>query len=54
MKSSFRDRLGFFLERFWFAHRWLYEPDGDVTHGTYVGQKRYLNKINGHVVIKEK
>lgn len=54
MKPSPRDRLGFFLERFKFLHRWLLERDGEVRYGIYAGQKRYINRINGHVVIKEK
>ncbi|QAY16872.1 hypothetical protein SEA_EXIGUO_51 [Gordonia phage Exiguo] len=54
MPYSKRDRLGMFLQRFEFLHRWLLAPEGDVMHGIHKGQKRYLNRINGHVVIKEK
>jgi hypothetical protein len=46
MKSSLRDRFGFWLERFGFLQRWLFEYDATIPAGY-----RVINRINGHVAV---
>lgn len=47
MRGSRRLRFGMWLEQFTWLHWWLFVPDG--MYGT---RRRYLNRINGHVVMK--
>jgi hypothetical protein len=46
MKGSLRERFGFWLERFRLTRLLVLRHDG------YFGvQARYINRVNGHVVV---
>ena len=47
MKGSRRLRLGMWLERFRWLHPWLLVLDGEGDDWC-----RYVNRINGHLVMK--
>lgn len=47
MKGSRRHRFGMWLERFTWLHSWLLELDGE-----HEGRRRYVNRVNGHLVMK--
>lgn len=46
MKESLRMRLGFWLERFPLLRPLLLVYEGEAPTG-----RRYLNRVNGHVVV---
>jgi len=48
MKADWRTRFGFWLERFAFLERFLFRYDG-VAPG---GRLRYINRVNGHCVVR--
>lgn len=48
MPTPLRDRIAYWLERFTWLHPILLRYDGETV--TY--RARYVNRINGHVVIK--
>ena len=48
MMPSLKDRLAFWLERFVIVHPLLLKFDGIAPSGN----KRYMNRINGHVIVK--
>lgn len=47
MRGDLRTRLGFWVERFTFLHRWLFVFDGIAPSGF----ARAVNRVNGHVVL---
>lgn len=48
MPYSFRDRLAFWLEKRWWADSLVLRFDGVLPNG----DRRYINRINHHCVIK--
>jgi len=49
MPYSIKDRIAFWLERFPIIHPLLLKLDGIAPNG----KKRYKNRINGHLIMKE-
>lgn len=49
MGYSRLERLGMFLQRFKFLHPFILKYDG-----VYNYKIRYVNKISGHIITKEK
>jgi hypothetical protein len=47
VRASRRERFGIWLQRFTWTHRWLFVFDGE-----HNGRRRYVNRINGHLVMK--
>lgn len=47
MKATLRERFGMWLERFHILHPWLLRYDGVAPTGL-----RFINRVNGHVVVK--
>ena len=50
MPYTFRERFGYWLERFAFLNRLTMRPDGIAPNGC----PRYVNRVNRHVVIGAK
>ena len=53
MKASWRERLGFALERFSRVPGWLWRY-----HGSFLGidgrrWNRYINRVNGHLIVEK-
>lgn len=50
MKYSLRERFGYFLERFTFLDFLIMRYEGETPYG----DKRYTNRINGHLILRRK
>lgn len=51
MKDTPWHRFGYFLERIKFLPWFLKKYDGEITFGKNRGRGRYVNRINGHLVL---
>lgn len=47
MPYSRRERLGMFLQRWGWTHRWLLEFDGYAPND----RLRYVNRLSGHLIV---